>query len=380
VTNNLTISSKLPLLFKEFASIYTIDTESPERERSKEILKLMKTKITDLVPSNYYVKGSVGMGTPTPTPWIGIRDTDFTINFRNGIYIFYSFPEDMSALHLAIGQGTDGLKEEVGAAAARLQLTSNAASLQHIFKDTIKEKKYSKKIYLKSTQNRASSYEDSVVIARNYNIEKLPPEEELIDDLKNIIDIYPKMVVALNNYSQTIKINNDASDKKLEKELTKKLKKQYKTSKSQEDIEEMLENLTETDSTGGKSSGRNEQQLLRQLLFQNEITFKCAICREMRPVNIMVAGHIKPRTKCTFEEKTDPQIVMPICKVGCDELFEKGYLIIDSEGYIKENDSKQYTSDLSKFIKNIVGNKCEYFNEHTSKYFQYKYDLVKNKQ
>ena len=239
-------------------------------------------------------------------------------------------------------------------------------------KDTIKEKKYSKKINLKSTQNRASSYEDSVVIARNYNIEKLPSEEELIVDLNNIIDIYPKMVVALNNYSQTIKINNDASDKKLEKELTKKLKKQYKTHKSQEDIEKMLENLTETDSTGGKSSGRNEQQLLRQLLFQNEITFKCAICREIRPVNIMVAGHIKPRTKCTFEEKTDPQIVMPICKVGCDELF-------DSEGFIEKNDSKQFTSDLSKFTKNIVGNKCEYFNDHTSKYFQYKYDLVKNK-
>ena len=80
----------------------------------------------------------------------------------------------MKFLYLAIGQGTDGLKNEVGTTAAKLQLTSNAASLQHIFKEEIKRDQYTKNIDLRSSQNRATAYEDSVVISRNMILISFP--------------------------------------------------------------------------------------------------------------------------------------------------------------------------------------------------------------
>ena len=194
-------------LIHEFSKIYTIDVDNPDRLKSQKILKKIENIISNHVNPKYVIKGSTGMGTPTPTPWIGIRDKRFTNNFMKGMYIFYSFPEDMDTLYLAIGQGTDSLKKEVGTAAARLQLTSNAASLRHIFKEEIKEGKYLKSIDLKSKQKRASSYQDSVVVAKKYNINRLPKDDIILNDLQNLLDLYPKMVKAINIYSSKIKID-----------------------------------------------------------------------------------------------------------------------------------------------------------------------------
>ena len=380
-TSKRIMGTGLSDLFKEFANSYTTEVDIPEREKCLSLLKNLEEQIRKIGPPHYIVKGSGGMAfNPTPTPWIGVRDVNFTNNFMNGIYVFYSFPEDMEFLYLAIGQGTDGLKKEVGTTAAKLQLTSNAASLQHIFKEEIKRDKYTKNIDLRSSQNRATAYEDSVVISRKYDINKLPAEEILVKDLKDIIEIYPKMVKELNNYTQKIKVNNDVRDQKLEKELEKKLKNKLKLDDKQlrDQLEELLENITDTDSSGGKAGGRKEQHILRKLLFSDFEEFKCGICKEIRPVRIMVAGHIKPRNECSDKERTDPEIVMPICKIGCDELFEKGYLRVGSNGIIEKNESISYSDDLLSFVENFIGTKCDYFNANTKKYFEFKYELIKN--
>jgi len=78
-----------------------------------------------------------------------------------------------------------------------------------------------------------------------------------------------------------------------------------------------------------RSNARREQAFLRKYLFNVEKHKHCAICGKEYPVNLMVAGHIKKRSRCTLNEKLDyKNIVMPICKFGCDELYEKGYISV----------------------------------------------------
>ena len=139
--------SKLSSLFTEFSNTYTTEVDSQERERCLSILKNLEEEVRKIAPSEYVIKGSGGMPfNPTSTPWIGIRDPDYADGFQRGIYIFYSLSEDKKFLYLSIGQGTDQLKRDLGSKAAKLQLTSNAASVQHLLKEIISKEKYIKKI------------------------------------------------------------------------------------------------------------------------------------------------------------------------------------------------------------------------------------------
>jgi hypothetical protein len=49
----------------------------------------------------------------------------------------------------------------------------------------------------------------------------------------------------------------------------------------------------------------------------------------------MVAAHIIPRALCTEEERRDfDAVAMPACLLGCDALFEHGYLTVGADGVI----------------------------------------------
>lgn len=77
---------------------------------------------------------------------------------------------------------------------------------------------------------------------------------------------------------------------------------------------------------------RLEQRLLRDYLLPEE-TGTCAMCGRTFPIQFLVAAHVKARSKCTDREKRDIEnIAMPNCRFGCDELYERGYVAIDSTG------------------------------------------------
>ena len=52
------------------------------------------------------VKGSVGAGRATRTPWIAILDKDITTSTREGVYIVFLFSSDYKHVYLTLNQGT----------------------------------------------------------------------------------------------------------------------------------------------------------------------------------------------------------------------------------------------------------------------------------
>lgn len=93
---------------------------------------------------------------------------------------------------------------------------------------------------------------------------------------------------------------------------------------------------------------RLEQPYLRDILMPGS-TDRCALCSRQMDVGFLVAAHIKKRALCTFEEKTDvPAVAMPACRFGCDELFERGFIWVDSNGkiqrsnHLKDDTAKKY--------------------------------------
>ena len=156
----------------------------------------------------------------------------------------------------------------------------------------------------------------------------------------------------------------------IEKILQKKV---YSNSKQSLDkFRKSLDRMEQTDGSSTVSVGRKEQALLRYHLFGNQEKIKCALCHKDLPINIMIAAHIKPRRYCSHKERIDLNIVMPACKLGCDDLFEKGYVIIDSKGFIKTNLHETYSPDLAKYVEQYRGKQCTFHNKDTAKYFKEK--------
>ena len=151
----------------------------------------------------------------------------------------------------------------------------------------------------------------------------------------------------------------------------------YQVGKSQDkDFEQhyklRLQEIKDTDGQTNQTQSRKEQGILRGILFKSVSEAKCAICHRTFPTDIMVAAHIKPRSKCSTKERKNPNVVMPVCKVGCDDFFEKGYLIVDKDGVVRLNEKMTNSVELQTLLNSLTGNLCTHFNNKTKDFFSYK--------
>ncbi len=114
---------------------------------------------------------------------------------------------------------------------------------------------------------------------------------------------------------------------------------------------------------------RKEQGYFRSLHFGNNKTAQCAICGYEYPIELLIAAHIKKRSLCTREEMRDlDHITVPMCKFGCDDLYERGYIYVKN-GIVQQNTNKENYKFTNSYVTKIVGRECSFYNENTKKYF-----------
>jgi hypothetical protein len=119
------------------------------------------------------------------------------------------------------------------------------------------------------------------------------------------------------------------------------------------------------------ASQRLEQQFLRQGLFGKDAIGTCCICGEAYPVGFLVAAHVKPRSECEPNELRDfKHIVAPMCRFGCDELYERGYIGVEG-GSIVAVVSEPTSDMLEIYREDLVGRACTAWNEQSSRYFEW---------
>lgn len=119
------------------------------------------------------------------------------------------------------------------------------------------------------------------------------------------------------------------------------------------------------------SKRRTEQHILRKFILKNNDYGVCAICNKEYPVSFLATAHIKKRKDCNDKEKLDLNVVMPACHLGCDKLYEEGYIFVKDGNIIRNSKNNTVTDPINKYVSKIVGTKCKYFNERNKKYFEY---------
>jgi hypothetical protein len=132
-----------------------------------------------------------------------------------------------------------------------------------------------------------------------------------------------------------------------------------------------LATLTATD-TSVKGSSRQEAQIFREMLFGGRPSSVCDLCGRLLPSGLLVAAHKKPRANCNDAERRDASIVMRACRLGCDELYERSYLIVDAFGRVAAGEAlTSATKELREFASTLIGRSCTAHSPESEKYFDW---------
>ncbi|WP_156757165.1 hypothetical protein [Actinokineospora pegani] len=101
---------------------------------------------------------------------------------------------------------------------------------------------------------------------------------------------------------------------------------------------------------------RKEQRRLRRKRFGDAESIPCSLCHRELPVGLLRLAHIKRRADATTEERLNLANTMAACTLGCDELFERGYLLVDVQGHLRRNPGMpKVTVDLDGALARLDG-------------------------
>lgn len=119
-------------------------------------------------------------------------------------------------------------------------------------------------------------------------------------------------------------------------------------------------------------SVRREQRFLRATLLEGRKAAECVFCGKLYPSNLLNVAHIKRRREATESERTDwGHIAVLACVLGCDALYEHGYISVNENGKVigAPSSRNDMTKDLTNKVNAVVGREVGVDLRGREKYF-----------
>ena len=145
----------------------------------------------------YLIKASVGAGTWAVVPWICIFDRSITTTATKGVYIVYLLSKDSKRLYLTFNQGCTEI--------SNTHSKRETIQIMHECAAEIREK-VSNQGFIPDCNidlgerltALAAYYQEGTIFYKQYDIDSIPSEEVLRDDLSRMMQIYVDYVESLN--------------------------------------------------------------------------------------------------------------------------------------------------------------------------------------
>lgn len=118
------------------------------------------------------------------------------------------------------------------------------------------------------------------------------------------------------------------------------------------------------------TTGRREHRALKRHLVRIGGGV-CGLCGSTLPPDFLIAAHIKKRSFCSEDERKDfDNVGMLACFLGCDSLFEHGYVAVDTGGDILISNAVDNAPDVAKFIaEHLQGRTTTWWNTDREPYY-----------
>lgn len=167
----------------EVAETYDEAAGTTKGVPAQDLLRSLRSR-TDLpVPPGLILKGYGGNGFASSTPWIGVYDPTITRVPHEGLYLAYIFASDLASVTLTLQQGVTHLKKQFD---LRQDLYAELERRASKFRRRIPEELidgWLRRPQFKGKGWRPRAYEAASVIARRYDVAKMPAERTLSDEL-----------------------------------------------------------------------------------------------------------------------------------------------------------------------------------------------------
>ncbi len=141
---------------------------------------------------------------------------------------------------------------------------------------------------------------------------------------------------------------------------------------SEDEYKQVVQEIDRTQplDVAGRARARKEDGFLRDQLFGGKVIEECAICGQKYPTQFLIAAHIKDRWHCTTEDRLDYEnIAMPLCKLGCEELYRRNYVTVVDER-VAVTKARVDSNDLKAILVRLKGRVCPWF-KGSRKYFDW---------
>lgn len=137
--------------------------------------------------NNFFIKGSIGQGQWADCPWICIFDKTISKKTTEGIYIAILFKTDMTGFYLAVNQGWTYFKKRYPLNSARNKIKNTSRELIKLLGDN---NHFNDDIDLISKAgSNAEGYELGTVFSKYYDINSLPSNCVLLDDIQESMNL-----------------------------------------------------------------------------------------------------------------------------------------------------------------------------------------------
>ncbi len=183
-------------LIVKFATNYLAATSTPfAGNREADVIRYELPELIRklaAIPLNYKVYGSVGQGQWAEVPWFAILDKDITTSTQKGYYVVFLFSADMKYVYPSLGVGWQQFEEEYGVREGRIAIEQVVRELQRILRSPLDDFSFAKRD-LKATSILGKGYESGGVCHKVYEIEKMPSDEVIVNDVRNLMGVYREL-------------------------------------------------------------------------------------------------------------------------------------------------------------------------------------------
>lgn len=205
-----------------FRNIFTKSNSFKEAEKTSDIDEEARNIIINKLPeklnlylgklsSQYTIKGSVGVGIATKTPWIAIMDNDITKSTREGVYIVFLLSSDYKKVYLTLNQGTT-VPEQFGPRKSKKEITQNTHNIRELLHESNET--------LKHDDNADISDERYKIGAIYYSLWDTEDENKGERLLRTYLYVYKKYKEKKNIKEETKNINQNQKDPKYRPYIT----------------------------------------------------------------------------------------------------------------------------------------------------------------